>query len=64
MLYGHGKRGTDGPILVFDKGTEAGTPYWQYFADQLAWMLRLASADEIPEPWRSKAIHIREYGRN
>ncbi|MFI6849291.1 helix-turn-helix domain-containing protein [Kitasatospora sp. NBC_00085] len=61
MLYGHGKRGTDGPILVFDKGEGDGTPYWQYFAEQLAWMQRLADADEIPEPWRSKDIRIREY---
>lgn len=60
MLYGHGKRGTDGPILVFDRGSaETGpTPYWQYFEDQLAWIQRLADADEVPEPWRSKGIRV------
>lgn len=59
MLYGHGKRGTDGPILTFDKGD--GTDYWDYFAGQLEWMQRLADADPIPEPWRSKGIRVWEY---
>ncbi|MEV0188931.1 hypothetical protein AB0I39_10395 [Kitasatospora purpeofusca] len=60
MLYGHGKRGTDGPILVFGKGTaEAGpTPYWDYFESQLAWIQHLADADEAPDPWRSKGIRV------
>ncbi|GAB2695739.1 hypothetical protein GCM10010442_11690 [Kitasatospora kifunensis] len=61
MLYGHGKRGTDGPILTFDKGVDGGTPYWSYFVGQLEWMQRLADADETPEPWRSKGITISEY---
>lgn len=62
MLYGHGKRGTDGPILTFDKGPDGGTDYWEYFAGQLDWMQRLADADPIPEPWRSKGVRVWEYG--
>lgn len=61
MLYGHGKRGTDGPILTFDKGADGGTPYWQYFAGQLEWMQRLVDAEEIPEPWHSKGVRIWQY---
>ncbi|MEU8136562.1 helix-turn-helix domain-containing protein [Streptodolium elevatio] len=57
MLYGHGKRGTDGPILAFQEGTE----YHTYFAEQLRWVERLAAADPIPEPWRSKGIEVRRY---
>ena len=38
MLYGHGERGTEGPIFVFNEGT----PYWDYFSSQLEWMKRLA----------------------
>jgi transcriptional regulator with XRE-family HTH domain len=53
MLYGHGKRGTEGPILVFDEGT----PYWDYFASQLKWMQRLADAPR--EPWTSKGLAVR-----
>jgi hypothetical protein len=53
MLYGHGKRGTEGPILVFGEGT----PYWDYFASQLEWMKRLA--DDPREPWTSKGLMVR-----
>jgi hypothetical protein len=42
VLYGHGKRGTEGPIFVFNEGT----PYWDYFSSQLEWMKRLADAHE------------------
>jgi hypothetical protein len=55
MLYGHGKRGTEGPILVFDEGT----PYWDYFASQLEWMQRLADAPR--EPWTSKGLAVRAF---
>lgn len=58
MLYGHGKRGTDGPILTFQAGSE----YHDYFADQLAWLDRLASSDQTPEPWKSKGISVQQYG--
>lgn len=52
MLYGHGKRGTDGPIMVF--GEE--TPYTDYFSSQLRWVERLA---EKPwEPWESKNLRV------
>ena len=49
----HAKRGTEGPILVFDEGT----PYWDYFASQLEWMQRLADAPR--EPWTSKGLVVR-----
>jgi hypothetical protein len=59
MLYGHGKRGTDGPIMTFDKGD--GSDYWDYFNGQLEWAQRLADADPIPEPWRSKGVRVWQY---
>ena len=52
MLYGHGKRGTEGPILVFREGT----PYWTYFTDQLQWLERLAANPR--EPWVSKGLVV------
>lgn len=57
MLYGHGKRGTEGPIMTWQEGTE----YYDYFAGQLAWMQRLADADPAPEPWRAKGIRVWRY---
>lgn len=54
MLYGHGKRGTEGPILVF----EDDTPYWNYFADQMQWLRRLAT--DPREPWTSKGLVVRQ----
>jgi hypothetical protein len=53
LLYGHGKRGTEGPIFVFKEGT----PYWDYFASQLEWMKRLA--DDPREPWTTKGLLVR-----
>jgi hypothetical protein len=53
MLYGHGKRGTEGPIFVFNEGT----PYWDYFASQLEWLKRLAT--DPREPWTSKGLVVR-----
>jgi hypothetical protein len=53
MLYGHGKRGTEGPMLVFDEGT----PYWTYFTDQIRWLERLAT--DPREPWVSKGLIVR-----
>lgn len=53
MLYGHGKRGTEGPIMVFDEGT----PYWDYFIDQLEWLKRLAA--DPREPWTTKGIEVK-----
>jgi hypothetical protein len=43
MLYGHGVRGTDGPILLMHRGSEMA----EYFVQQLRWMERLA----LGEPW-------------
>jgi hypothetical protein len=53
MLYGHGKRGTEGPMLVFSEGT----PYWTYFTDQIRWLERLAT--DPREPWVSKGLIVR-----
>lgn len=53
MLYGHGKRGTEGPMMVFQEGT----PYWDYFNDHFEWLARLAS--DPREPWTSKGIEVK-----
>ncbi|MGH3874740.1 MAG: hypothetical protein ACRDSR_25095 [Pseudonocardiaceae bacterium] len=53
MLYGHGKRGTEGPVFVFDDNT----PYWDYFAGQIQWLQRLAESPR--EPWTSKGLTVR-----
>lgn len=53
MLYGHGKRGTEGPIFVFNDNT----PYWDYFAGQIQWLERLAKSPR--EPWTSKGLVVR-----
>ncbi|MGH3848537.1 MAG: hypothetical protein ACRDR6_19040 [Pseudonocardiaceae bacterium] len=53
MLYGHGKRGTEGPIFVFTDNT----PYWDYFAGQIQWLERLATSPR--EPWTSKGLVVR-----
>jgi hypothetical protein len=52
MLYGHGKRGTDGPILIFG----GNTPYTEYFSSQLRWVERLAAGTW--EPWKSKGLRL------
>ncbi|MFI0422909.1 helix-turn-helix domain-containing protein [Spongiactinospora sp. 9N601] len=56
MLYGHGKRGTQGPILTFGEGTAAHA----YFADQIRWLERLAEGPHAPEPWASKGLVVRK----
>jgi hypothetical protein len=53
MLYGHGRRGTEGPIFVFGDNT----PYWDYFAGQIQWLQRLA--EDPREPWTSKGLVVR-----
>lgn len=52
MLYSHGHRGTDGPVLVFS----AGTPYYEHFVEQMDWLNRLAQ--ERDERWASKGIEV------
>jgi len=54
MLYGHGKRGTEGPIFVF----KSGNPFYGYFVSQLRWLERLAGATPLP-PWTAKGIVLR-----
>ncbi|WP_328825842.1 hypothetical protein OHT77_00400 [Streptomyces sp. NBC_00252] len=53
MLYGHGKRGTESPILGFGEGSE----FAAFFAGQVRWLERLAA--ENPEPWQSKGLAVR-----
>ena len=53
MTYGHGMRGTDGPIVIFSEGTQ----YWDYYVQQLDWLHRLAT--DPREPWTSKNIVVR-----
>jgi transcriptional regulator with XRE-family HTH domain len=53
MLYGHGKRGTDGPIFAFKRGTA----YFDFFESQIQWLHRLAH--EPSEPWISKGLVVR-----
>lgn len=54
MLYGHGKRGTQGPIITFTEGSSAHT----YLVDQIRWLERLAEDGPTPEPWASKGIRV------
>jgi transcriptional regulator with XRE-family HTH domain len=54
MLYGHGKRGTEGPIITFVEGT----PTHAYFIEQLRWLERLTE-DSSLEPWASKGVTVR-----
>jgi hypothetical protein len=52
MLYGHNKRGTDGPILLFRNGT----PYFEYFLSQIRWLEAMAS--KCDEPWLSRGLSV------
>jgi hypothetical protein len=56
MLYGHGKRGTDSPILIFDKKS----PHYDYFASQIEWMEEIASG-RITSEWYDKKIKIKPF---
>ncbi|MFB9965914.1 helix-turn-helix domain-containing protein [Sinosporangium siamense] len=53
MLYGHGVRGTQGPLLIFSDG-----PGHRYFSDQVRWLERLARSTPEPEPWRAKGLVV------
>ncbi|MCF2533000.1 hypothetical protein [Yinghuangia soli] len=59
MLYGHGVRGTDGPILAFGPGTE----YHAYFAAQLRWLEGLATTLTARTPWGTAPPTVRPYRR-
>lgn len=54
MPYGHGKRGTEGPITVLDETS----PMWPYYDSQVRWLHKLATTRAY-EPWQSKGIHVR-----
>ena len=45
MLYGHGVRGTDSPIFIFDKNDK----YFDYFNSQLEWLIKMGSKQEYDE---------------
>jgi transcriptional regulator with XRE-family HTH domain len=55
MPYGHGKRGTHGPIIAFAGGSSV----HGYLVDQIRWLEMLAGRDTTPEPWASKGIEVR-----
>jgi len=56
MLYGHGKRGTDSPILIFNKDST----HYAYFASQIEWIERIASG-RITSEWYDKKIKIKPF---
>ena len=56
LLYGHGKRGMDSPILILDKNS----PDYDYFASQIEWMERIASG-KISSEWYDKKIKIEPF---
>jgi hypothetical protein len=51
-LYGHGRRGTDSPVILL----RSGTPYFDYFRAQLEWLGLLAT--QPPKPWTDKGIEV------
>lgn len=55
MLYGHGKRGTEGPIMVYGEGSD----YYGYFSSQIRW-LELLAAEDNPF-WGARGICVRPY---
>ena len=55
-LYGHGKRGTDSPILIFDKDST----HYDYFSSQIEWIEEIASGRITPE-WYDKKIKIKPF---
>lgn len=58
MLYGAGKRGTEGPVMAFDEGT----PYFDYFAGQIRFLERLAN--EPREPWARKGLKVERVAKS
>ena len=51
-FYGHGRRGTDSPILLL----RSGTPYFDYFRAQLEWLSLLAT--QPPKAWADKGLVV------
>lgn len=56
MLYGHAKRGTEGPIFIFREGNS----YYEYFISQIRWLEDMA-LNGVREPWRTKGIEIQRF---
>lgn len=54
MPYGHGMRGTQGPVITVVRDT----PTHSYLTAQLHWLERMSEGD-TPEPWASKGIIVR-----
>lgn len=55
VLCGHGKRGTQGPIMTFSGGGPAHT----YFVDRIRWLERRANSEVTPEQWAGKGVRVR-----
>jgi hypothetical protein len=55
-LYGHGKGGAEGPILIYDKNS----PDYDYFASQIKWIEEIASG-KISSEWYDKKIKIEPF---
>lgn len=55
-LYGHGKRGADSPIMIFEKQS----PHFDYFASQIEWIEEIASG-RISSEWYDKKIKIKPF---
>lgn len=53
MLYGHGKRGTQGPVITIAEGS----PTHVHLVDQIRWLEKLAQGD-ASEPWTSKGVRV------
>jgi hypothetical protein len=53
LLYGHGVRGSESPIMVFS----AGTRYHDFFAGQIRWLENLA-ANPDAAPWAARGARV------
>ena len=51
-LYGHGRRGSDSPVMLLRSGTQ----YFDYFHAQLEWLRLLAT--EAPRSWHDKGLRV------
>jgi len=55
MLYGHGKRGTDSPIWVF----QSGSAQHEYFVSQIRWLEALCKSPD--DYWSAKGVVVRRW---